>query len=652
MTKLGKLASLLTVHLMAIAVYTNTSYASLIERQKFYEFDTEAEPKNETNASRLRDHVEVQNGDEFSKFESNLKLATKIQLKKSLYNLLNQEFAELLKVSPEEQTRFLLEEKTTGLSESQILALLLDQPDIAEMLSGVLQKIGLAELDKEEVKLIKNRLIFLKQTQKDLFLKLSALANPSTALKITRENNLPAISKVDFFVNHPRLIADKSGGRKVLPPDNLKQVVLDFISGSQQSISGNFYEFDLQDVAFAFVDASKRGVNVTVGVDHEAMMVNPKIMAVANIMEPSKAKLIAVKTPGLNHMKILVRDPGLPTAAVLVSSGNLTQSCIGPEGDLGDIPESLRPATSIPNANHTIIVHGELPAIIAQHQLDKILNMELFGQKGFPFSGAYKFFKSDKRGKAGYEWMIMAFSPNGGNGDINNDILKQVILSVDGRIGFLQFAFSSPTVLEALEVANQRQKQQGKKLEFFGLGDKTFAMREFSVFIKMVGLERDLNTKRYSEVPNSFTQTLSTEELKSIRKSIYVAPPMYGESHYQINGQSMKTTGKIHHKVMMIPDWEITVAGTSFNFSKNAEQNNEQIVIFRDRLISEQMMASYAWLASNSKFTVFREAARRNTFKITDDESSDPDSLEDDAATELTNDSQQALTPVRPQDNP
>lgn len=626
MTNLRLLNKVLALYFSVISVLPNASQASLLDNVTKYSLP---------NTSILADSISLDKDGELENFDSTLKLVTRIQLNKELYEILNKQFGDLLEIDPNDQKRFLLPPKSTGLSESQLLALLLDQRTLVEPLRQFLDFVPDKNSDSVRNTRVKRAdmrklLMSVKRNQPNLLLHLKALANPSSALKLHLLNGQPAISKTEFFINHPRILNFGSERTVVLPADDLKKVAIEFINGAQKSVTGNFFEFDLQDVARVMVEASNRNIQVKVGVDAGALEMNDKIIAVAKIFEGTRAVLKPVRTPGLNHMKILVRDPGLPTAAILISSGNLTQSCIGPEGDLVNVPENLRPNSSVPNANHTIIIHGELPSIVAKHQLDKILNMELYGQKSFPLGGAYKFYKANSSGSIGAEWMILSFSPNGGNGDINNDILKQILLSVDGPIGFLQFAFSSPTVIEAIQVAKQRAIDNHEQFELFGLGDKTFAMREFSAFLPMVGLTRDLVTKRYSQQPSQLTSIMSEEELAQTRASIHIAPPVYGEKYHFIQGQKVKTTGKIHHKVMMAPKWDITVAGTSFNFSKNAEQNNEQIAVFRDQYISEQMMAGYRWLVANSKYTVFEEAERRNAFNLTTDERSD--SLEDLAA--------------------
>ena len=64
---------------------------------------------------------------------------------------------------------------------------------------------------------------------------------------------------------------------------------------------------------------------------------------------------------------------------------------------------------------------------------------------------------------------------------------------------------------------------------------------------------------------------------------------------------------------MIIPDYAITTPGTSFNYSVNAESNNEQIVIMRNEQVMEALMGAYDYLRSNARGTIYDIAMKRNT---------------------------------------
>ncbi len=546
--------------------------------------------------------------------------ATQIQTNKTIYTYLNARFAATLIVPEERRALYNWPAQSKGLSESQIVAILEKSPMLLSMLEGYFSATAGESPDIATVEAIKTELNKLVADQM-LMAKLKALADPTIAYPLRTYKGKPTITSVEVFVNHPTL-STENGRTLVQPASNLKQVVIDFLRGSKTEVWANFFDFDLMDVAEEFHQRARNNVDVHIGIDKGNIETLERVKAVESYLNGKNLPNLKVKpvaSVGLNHMKVLVRDPGTPNAATLILSGNLTQSCIGPEGDLKELPANLRPPESVPNANHAVLVKGQAPAIYARHQLQKVLVQELYGQSGFPIGGAYQFFEAPtpKNTKVPEPWMILSFSPNGGMGDINNDILKQVILSTHGPIRFLQFAFSSQMVIDALATRVKMDRANGLKnvADFGGLGDTIFAMRDFSVFLGMAGLQMDTTTKTYSEATNALVENLAPGELETIRKQTFIAPAIYGEKTLQINGTSYKTSGKIHHKVMIVPEHNLAIAGTSFNFSQNAEGNNEQIAVFKNEKVASTMMAAMNWLESESKVTVLDLANKRNVFR-------------------------------------
>jgi phosphatidylserine/phosphatidylglycerophosphate/cardiolipin synthase-like enzyme len=186
-------------------------------------------------------------------------------------------------------------------------------------------------------------------------------------------------------------------------------------------------------------------------------------------------------------------------------------------------------------------------------------------------------------------------------------------------VRFLQFAFSSKVVTDASALRIQREKIEAQKKgykytpDFGGVGDAVFAMREFSSLLTMSGMQKSLETNIYSEdLSSPFAKALSPAELQQTRSQMYAAPSIYSEHSVTVNGQSYALSAKIHHKVVFIPDWFITVAGTSFNFSVNAESNNEQIAIFRNEKVMRIISGAYEWLKRNARGTVYDIAMKRN----------------------------------------
>ena len=137
-------------------------------------------------------------------------------------------------------------------------------------------------------------------------------------------------------------------------------------------------------------------------------------------------------------------------------------------------------------------------------------------------------------------------------------------------------------------------------------------MRDFSAFLPLIGLARNIENQKYEDAHYGMASVASIDQISKLRSQFFLAPELYREKYTKINGQYLKTTAKIHHKVMIIPQQNITVAGTSFNFSANAEANNEQIAIFYHPLVTKTMLSAYDWLVENSRGTMYQEAIKRN----------------------------------------
>lgn len=569
-------------------------------------------------------------------YDKLLNTATLIQTNKLLYDYLNTVLAPLLEISPAQQALYQWGPKSKGLSESQLVAILQSSPELLARVESYMAQVSYTNSSEPAVVELRAQMKaefegFIANNQ-DLLARLKVLSDPTQAFAVTTPGNKPAMTSIETFVNHPITLRVGTPEQKTLPASDLKAEVIKFIGGAQSQVWANFYDFDLMDVAEAFAAKAREKVDVSVGVDNAVVEARPEVKAVAEFLESQKANgldFVRVSSVGLNHMKMIVRDPNGPNAAIMFLSGNLTQSCIGKEGDLKALPPEVRPQESIPNANHAIIIKGTYPAIFARHQLYKVLKMKirgtaafLKGNVGFPIGGAYKFFSEPTpNGKiVKNPWMIFSFSPNGGMGDINTDILKQVILTTTGPVRFLQFAFSSKVVTDALALRISNEKKQAAAdgrtyvADIGGLGDQSFTHRDFSSFLTLDGLTQDKVTGAYSVDPvGVYNQLLTPEEMEKTRSQTFSAPPTYGEKTVRVNGEAYQISAKIHHKVMIIPDYAITTPGTSFNYSVNAESNNEQIVIMRNEQVMDVLMGAYDYLRSNSRGTVYDIAMKRNS---------------------------------------
>lgn len=514
------------------------------------------------------------------------------------------------------------------LTQSQIVFLLKKNPEYIPLLEEVTEQLSKAQAESPEayagyLTQVKSQLRSIVQTPQ-FAEKLAQYESPSQPLTMDLPGGAPGFKTMRLFVNHPVLKDPSDPNSAVLPAQDLRKLVIDFIKGAEQEIWYNVFDFDLKDVATALQNQHlKKNVRVTGGIDAGTIATRPEVQAVYDqlaALESETFRTIPVKSVGLNHQKILLRDPYGPRAAVLFLSGNFTQSCIGPEGDLVNLPKDKRPRTSIPNANHALLVVGSLPAQVTRAELKKTLEAKIRGQSQYPISGSYKIYGDKRAGQAEAPSITISFSPNGGEGDVNKSIYVPLIQSSKGPIEAVHFAFSSKQIQTALLEKAAREMQASGVFEFKSVGDTPFAMREWSVFLSLSGLKKDLTSGKYlvdAEAP--VLQALGSVGVTDLQNKIRTAPAIYGERHYRLeDGSSAKTTAKIHHKVFIFPEDNTAVLGTSFNPSENAESNNEQIVVVKDANIVRQARGLFGYLFKESARSVNEEALRRNLKALPD----------------------------------
>ncbi len=530
----------------------------------------------------------------------------KVMTQKDLYKTLNESISQ----------------QKTNLTQSQIVYLLQKNPQYIPLLEDAVLKMAEAQAQSPEAYAeyftkVKSRLKEVIQAP-DFVEQLQTHASPSEPVVLNLENEVPGYRVLKLYINHPHLKNADDPNSKVLSGDDLRQLVLDFIKGTDQEIWYNVFDFDLKVVAEALKDQHRtKKVKVLGGIDAGTISTRPEVKTIFDDLtafEDETFKTVAVRSVGLNHQKIIIRDPFGPKAAVLFLSGNFTQSCIGPEGDLVKVPAAERPAVSIPNANHALLVMGSLPAQITRAELKKTLEFKIRGQSQYPISGSYKVFGAKKSPKDEAPFIVISFSPNGGEGDVNKSIFVPLIQRSHGPIEAVHFAFSSKAIQEALvKKAEEEAKTTGHFL-FKSVGDTPFAMREWSVFLSLSGLKKDLTSNKYfSDADALILKAVGDAGLQDLQQNIHVAPAIYGDRSVRLaDGTAAKVTSKIHHKVFIFPEDSTAVLGTSFNPSENAESNNEQIIIVKDAAIVSQARGLFGYLYKNAAGTVVEEANKRN----------------------------------------
>lgn len=473
-----------------------------------------------------------------------------------------------------------------------------------------------------------NRPELLEKTREELIKELSARVpkplDPATHTRLIPPPGMPGYSEMKIYVNHPYYMDGK-----LVKESNLVATWIKFIESAEKEIILNVFDFDLNEVADALIAKAQQGLWVQVGIDKKSVIDHrAEVKAVEEKLVANGVKVTGVIPVGLNHQKITAIDWSIPEkASVLFSSGNLTKSCLEPEGDLkGTKP---LPPESVPNANHFITMKSWLLANLIHHELTKTLdpNFLLRGRQ-YPLNGSYQITGPgvDPQTFEAYPEpsLTISFTPGGGMKSINKNLIAHFIKRETGKIRMLQFAYSSEEVDKALLFRAEQDYQDKGKFDFLSVGDTPFAMREWSRFLIMSGMKRiqDENKKKtYLEDPdNHWMQSLGPKLMKDVKRKIYVAPKIYGNNWARVGDKKVKVNAKIHHKILATENYAIM--GTSFNFSEGAESNNEQILVFRDRNLSKIVDGMVRYLVKRSPGTVSQEAARRNRYGGGGDEES------------------------------
>ncbi|MEQ1919974.1 MAG: hypothetical protein ABL955_12315, partial [Elusimicrobiota bacterium] len=494
---------------------------------------------------------------------------------------------EELTLTEEQQKEFAIEGGVKDMSESQFMLLLQHNPALWPEVEAFLKAAARedkADPDKKDTE-------FENATRAKL-----------TPMTLELPGGKPGYRSAEVFANHQRVVDGKT-----VPAGDLKKVLLDFIAGAESELMFNVFDFDLMDVADAMIARAKDGVIITGGIDKNVIAERPEVKAVFDKLNKAKGITIrAVDSVGLNHQKVMVRDfNDEKKAKALFSSGNYTQSCIGPEGDLKDLPADSRPKDSVPNANHMLVLDSFLLAQIAANSLTKTLVYGLRGNE-YPLDGAYRVMGDDG------QWIIISFSPRGGMGDINRDMTRRLITTTKGPLRLLQFAFSSEAVRDAII---ERAKIEGKDFDLKSVGDTPFAVRPWSVFLELAGYalnEEEGGKKEYVEAAaNALREVLGAERYEAIRANLRVGPRSYKNHVYKPEeGPAIQYNAKIHHKVVI--SGEYAVLGTSFNFSEAANSNQEQFLVTSDKALVAAMTAVFDGLFALATTGIVDEIIRRN----------------------------------------
>ncbi len=547
------------------------------------------------------------------------------------------------------------------LSTTQMMKLFQNDPNLMKGIESYMEAIPLEKIDDMETALMpleweeKIRKQINKSNIKDDLLK---YANPFEPLEMISKDGRPGYTRIDFFANISRIEDGKE-----IPPDDLLKVVEQFFSDIKYESILNVYDQDLAELAKHFAKLCEEGKLEYIGIDagvvsHAKEIKRLDALEYYRILGRSKCKLMKVNEVNLNHQKMASvdwRDP--KRAKTLLSMGNFTRSGISATGDLpGHLIGKYESPYAKPNVNQMSIVYGQYPALVAQHNL-KLGLQEKYNLRGsqFPLSGAYKMYGPLNTITGETPELYMLFTPKGGMNDIMtnfygraireniNDMIgrfkagKKVNTSGFGksdefRMGLPTFAYSSKVHVEEVRQAVLKvYKETGKVLHLYGIGDRPFAMREWSGYgalsgmfratvpITKDGVEHDITLYiEDHEDPLRIALGKDFEEFQSYLK-VTTRKQGFGMFHETavIDGEEIKLefTRKLHMKGMVIDDF--VIHGTSLNPSDGGVSSREQIIASaKDMDLVKKMWAVVMSLWNNSDTAFYEESVRRNKFEV------------------------------------
>ncbi|MCC6276812.1 MAG: hypothetical protein IT289_02725 [Oligoflexia bacterium] len=527
---------------------------------------------------------------------------------------LKEMFADELTIDPEVAKKYGLPDQIKEMSEAQFVLLLQKFPQHWPLLKKYLEAIPEnPEEDTEKIKALRKE---FKEKFKDLFEAkdiveiFSKINDPTRPMILKTADGSPGILGRQVYFSH--LTVAPNGA--LVPPVDLASKWIEELDKTKSDFMINVFEFDLERVADAAIRAVKdRGVKGIIGIDKnmaEGETAREPVKRVVKKLKDNGVQVELVDPVNLNHQKLGVFDRLIPgKGTVIAASANLTASCSSCEGDLEGLKYDPKyRKLGKPNANHLMVIQSPIFAELVAHELTKTLVLKLRGSD-YPLGGAYRI-----EGPNGTN-LTVAFTPRGGYGNINRDMLSRVLYKYpDQPIYMMAFANSSDDLEATLLQIAETRVREGKEFEFHAIGDRVFAVAEWSGFLSMSGFERDPETKEYRENKKSpWFKLLGEEGIKKLRSEIFVSPLNYREFQVPLlDGTTVKVAAKVHHKLLIVGP--VTTLGSSYNQSANADNNQEQILIWLDPELADISRGAYEGLRRQARQTVAEVVQRKNDF--------------------------------------
>jgi hypothetical protein len=532
------------------------------------------------------------------------------------------------------------------MTDTQFLMLLHKNPSLMDLCDEYLDLIRGKNIDrlKEQREYFKEsfmKLIDKLELRKDL----EKYASPLEPFVFKTKTQRAGYKNMKLFVNHKIKVKGQ-----IRQTDNLIDILTNFIRGTKKEFMMNVFDFDIVEIADEIIALCKSGKTVHVGIDKGTIEHREAVKKVFNKMRRHCKNIVAVDAVGLNHQKMFVRDWSLGSdAEVIFSSGNVTYSGLSITGDLfgdnlqkyleglGENPQELLkpkndeklrqllPKKARPNANHFVMIDGELPALVAHHNMSLSLVHKVRGSE-FPLSGVFKIDGAFNKGASSRDRIYIAFTPRGGLKNVNMNVLGALLERNEGTYYLSQFAISSKDFAKQMLRSFQRDLDKAIVPKIVAVGDGPFSVREWSLYMWLNGFERKtievtnpegeiVKVKIYVEDPKNEVRLLLGEHFEKFTEGITIANPIkFGEEHIKAADKSIKLTSKLHHK--LVGRGDAFSLGSSFNISDGAESNTEQILIVIDEDMVPYAEGIITTLHDDSPMSIKDEVARREAWSI------------------------------------
>jgi len=351
-------------------------------------------------------------------------------------------------------------------------------------------------------------------------------------------------------VNKPinvTFLTDIDRSKEKAQPQKIANQLAEFINAAKSSLHIAIYDFRLQESTLAepIITALKRsseaGVKVRIAFDHgkpATQSVEPFITSgsdpapkgtkafLESVFQGTQVQIESIAGSKLMHNKYVIRDVNTPQAALWTGSANFTDD-----------------AWTYQDNN---ILQISSPELCSYYETDF---QELW------VSGNIKSTGVGDSGKIyiGSTEVDFAFSP--GEGQTIDHIISSLIGSAKSRIKIASMMITSHTILAALDDALRHKQVR----EFAGVYDAT----------------------QMSHVVKLWSKSQASIGVAETFKS--VASHLVGKHSEPYKPDSKHNF--MHNKIVVCDN---TVVTGSFNFSRSATQNAENIVVLHDKTLAEQ----------------------------------------------------------------